>query len=923
MNKKYSIFSVLLSLMLAGVCFQACQQDDLGDAAPDDIKTLVAQGRYLSARSAGSVASSDNGWFEKETPYRLLVFSKKYDKDNAEDETPAKHLRLNQVAWEGETSDGTFHFINIDGRPDVLLGFNALDGEDKSGTDGLVSLDFYGFTYGKPMANRKDDYISLDNPSEELDKLSRTEEVTDGVLNDLMYGSLKNRNIYTVGLYTPESTQSIMPFKHCFSQLKFSVVQQPDEDNLDENGKPLPSFKDITIEKVEVTGTFPKGTVCLQDGSMDLFGDRGDRSLIFRDSYKGEVPVQQAVSMGEMIIFPSHGGSLRNYPDGYTVGLKITVRSSDKKTILNFLTNTGSGGDKDIDEPEPGVWRGTIVKSNILDNETNNELRFKQGSSYSLILSFQKNAVRIFTVIPKVEEWLNGEGTPDDPWQTQALGQPQMFDNVVWSDRNLGADHFDPISDNGAYFERCIGYFYQSGRNIPYYPFNTMLYANDGGPGATIAEVPTPADKNKSVLAVVPGYEESHYRPYPMVDPAILNMMRQKEGWGSATGNTYENGKEKTWTILKGETPQMRIPEEKPGNAYFDFMRLRWSDDNALSGYDEKWDEGPQNQPVNGAWAIPSSDDFLTVFPSTPFAGNIVFRGGGNCENPVSGWSNGVAIKDDVKVLRVTVPYYNSEKSKLTEAEAQEGYDLTKYEQAWDLLAQKSDAGTTPEDAYSSQYNPFTQRKYEPAGDPEPGYASVYIISRDDTKVKNKVSLDEKVIGFDIGKYHKQLRSWGTIYAIKRIYTSQAYRMRWRVLVAGYYGGETEVDTDKEIVKRTIIKPGLYVEICRYRCNPDDKLELDTYMDYDWEHPAARLYFPICGLCDWPGKYINFGTECQYATSDPIDKNGYTGAVHIKITGDESSNAFMAVVKKKINRHFGKQIRPVVVSGGGMVNNNK
>lgn len=872
MNRKYYILSTVL--LLAGGCLQSCQQDDFGEALPDR-ETLITQRRYLTARSMDAVAASEDpdkaSWFEAGTPYRLLAFTKPYDASKPEDkENTVNHPRFNKVAWEGATSDG-LRFINIAGEPDKWFGFSAVDGEtgDK---DGLVSIDFYGFTYGKKEGTPSD-YIALDDLSgettpgkESLASLKRTETVSDDgtVLNDLLRGELLNQNIFTVGK-DASTTQSILPFTHCFSKLRFLVVQQA-QDDPDENGNPVPCFPNIQIEKIEVTGTYGTGAVYLQDGKVELTGSAISRPLQFRDTYKGAVTLQQ-VDMGEMIIFPSYGAALKDKVDGYSVGLNITVKSKNKKDIEQFLANTNTEDKREVTGNDTDGWSGTVVKESIIDNYTNKVLHFKQNTAYTLVLSFQKNAVRIITVIPQVEEWLPGEGTDDDPWQDQPLGQPQMFDNIVWSDRNLGADHYDPLTN----FEKTVGYFYQSGRNIPYYPFE-------------YEKKPVFENKNdQKIENLNTAWGESVFRFYPIVDPEILRMADDSK-W---TMYDIEANEDKS---PRG-TPQMYIPEEKPAEGhYFDFVRREEEWKIGLQD-DMHWEKGQKKQPVGGAWVIPSSKDFLTIFPSTPHAGNIVFNKVGNNTDPVNWGLDGTKSPDyritGTKTLRVTVPYFK-------EHSTEEDKPTTKssnYQKAWQILFDNEDEGTTHLDQYTNNGAPGNDAsiKYEPDGDPEDGYASAYVISCDGE--------DEVTLSNDYGF---PVKSWGTIYGIKRIYTPQAYRMRWRAL----------------IVKEGSQSPCIYIEICRYRCNEDDHLNETNYKkDYDWKHPAARIYFPVCGLGDWTGEYINFGTECQYATSDPIS-NGKTSALHIKITGNNASNAFISVVKNETKRDFAKQIRPIFWGGG-------
>jgi len=883
MNIKSGIRYGALTLLLSGCFFQSCQQDVL-DGVEYDKDTLIAQGRYLTARSADAFAIQDPTVgpqpFAAGTPYRLLAFAKRYNASAPTAETPiAETLRFNKVAWEEET-EGGLRYMNVDSDPDRWFGFSAL-GDETPGDKGLVSLDFYGFTYGVAEA-AADNYISLDGMEGKTTRpasLTRTESVAGGELKDLMRGVLLNQNISTAGVARTEAdgfqvpedhTQSVIPFTHCFSKLSFQVSQQTKDDEKDADGNPVLCFENLVVEKIEVTGTYQTGVVSLADGRVNVSGPL-DRTLTFDDKFTGEV-TDINTNAGEMVLFPSDGSALSNsdLADGYTVGLNIAIKSTVRGDIENMLANTESPV---VITEETGAdgkqwYKGTIVKNEIvnyfLDKDAPDRvLYFKQNTSYMLVITFHKDSVRIITVIPQVEEWLPGEGTATDPWQDQAMGQPQMFDNIVWSDRNLGAEHFDPTGDE---YEKCVGYFYQSGRNIPYYPFQYGNYSSEVKPDLK--------DIRKQDLAnASSSYNISKFRFYPVVDPSILRM----------TGST-------DWVMNKNLTPQMDIPESRP-DAYFNFLKGEGSSPGSglQPQHDMHWERGNSNQPVGGVWSVPSSQEYLTVFPSTPHAGNLTFRVGGFNDDPMN-WNPG-AMGDNVEVLRVTVPYYYSGMSAPGKSEASE-----KYTDAWNWLKKGNDEGCTSEGYVTSPGN-SRNVNVEPDGDPEDGYASAYVISRvGDDKV-----VPEILRGNDSQGKAWTIKSWGTIYAIKRIYTPEAYRMRWRVINS----------------TKSAINPCFYIEICRYRCSEDSKLSVHPdsvgyYKSYDWDHPAATIYFPICGLGDWTGQYINFGTECQYATSNAIDSNGKTSAVQIKVSGNDAYNAYIAVVNGVINRNFGKQIRPIV-----------
>jgi len=926
MNKTHHIHILAGTILcaLAAAILPGCNDEFEQQTAPD-FDTMIREGKYLRARNAETaLASADpesTTWFPIGTPYRLLVYVKPdpgTSGTEAAQSEPATHARFNRVTQEAEANG--FRYIDIEGNADILFGFTPL-GDETGGVDGRVSLDFYGFTYGAE-ADRAANYIEIDGLSGEtrpddgtLETLKRTERVTDGKLADLRHGKLLNRTVATVNGKAAFSQQSAVPFSHCFSRLEFSYVQQPEADGV------TPYYKNLYIDDVQVTGTYNEGSVYLQTGKVELpeTDSEGNVNRVSRTlsmTTRASVPVRQT-ELGEMLIFPSDGQSLTTGGDGYEVGLDITLKSPEEKVINNFLVRSGSA-DKAV-KKDDGYWYGVVRKSSMIHSRTNGTLYFASNTRYILVISLQENTVRVITVIPQVEDWINGEWTGEQPWQRQHLGQPQMFDNIIWSDRNLGADDFDPTYD----YEGTVGYFYQAGRNIPYFPFDATKYANVDRDGAdTALPVPTPWDKRTGSLAGESSYKYSVYRLYPMVDPEILKMKRQRSGKWESVGSGHSD----MWTIWPSESdfnPQMKIPESQAEAGYFDFVYHEyWPEYRGDMG----WYGEPQKQPVSGSWQVPTSADYMSIFPTTPLAGNITFRRGGDGGDPMH-WDGHGTMNERFKTLRVTVPYYK-------DGMAEPTGKSDKYMEAWYLLHDKRDIGTTHEDenAYCSYQTEETKKDengnpmldengneikewvyftpwrmaecgHEPDGDPEDGFASVYVISRDpDTESLDKLPLDIADMKDPENRPKFTIKEWGRIYGIKRIYTNQAYRMRWRVMVLENPLSAPETPAD--------LHPGMYVEICRYRCNQNDGIDETNYMTYDWEHPAAKLYFPICGLGDFTGSYINFGTECMYATSDPI-VDGKTGAVQIKITGDDDHNEYIAVVKKLIKRTFGMQIRPV------------
>lgn len=231
-------------------------------------------------------------------------------------------------------------------------------------------------------------------------------------------------------------------------------------------------------------------------------------------------------------------------------------------------------------------------------------------------------------------------------------------------------------------------------------------------------------------------------------------------------------------------------------------------------------------------------------------------------------------INSDITKLRICVPFYK------------DGWNTTRseYYSKWEKLNDPGQYPLDPSYYYNSQHTPYSYIDREPDGDPSPGYCSVYIISREGNDKGSITSLSSNYT----------TKEWGTIYGIKKVGTTEAYRMRWKVRNA---------DEKNE-------EPRLYVEVCMYSCTKDDNLTVDNFRNYDWEHPVSQMFFPLCGEVEGrnggPGPaagFSSYGSAVLYATDSDA-------ALHIKITGSNPQNQYMSVVSNEIQTNA-KQIRLV------------
>ena len=130
-------------------------------------------------------------------------------------------------------------------------------------------------------------------------------------------------------------------------------------------------------------------------------------------------------------------------------------------------------------------------------------------------------------------------------------------------------------------------------------------------------------------------------------------------------------------------------------------------------------------------------------------------------------------------------------------------------------------------------------------------------------------------------------QSWGTIYAIKRQGTSNAYRVRWQIKRVGNTSNEGDrCDTggDAQGYRSVLV-------ISRYPAKKDSELTTTNYKTSytDWDNPVETLMLPISGYIhvDGGAALIYAGSEAIYHTSTADTNNNKFWSFRIKFSGDK------------------------------------
>lgn len=847
-EKKFYTIILCAALMVAGTA--ACSDDWLSGA--DTSNGSSEEGQVAAVKLEGNGEVVSRSAFQEGTAYRLVMFTREFKvTDNLPDKNDSVCRYIGSAT---ETALGTFQYLKVDDSShdnNDWFGFKSL----VNGETGRRSISFYGFTYGEGNAPALDDAYT------------RTETVDGtGELKDLMWGILVDRNDATV------TFPCEIPFRHAFSRLEFKVSQ------LESETEPGKGMYALGIESIAVTGTYQSGTVDLFTGKTTLNGAQSERPLSnMATNYDAGkyISVDTPDSLGAMIVFPSAKESLSDGVDK-SIGLKITLKGTQDE--VEKLVGTGNA--TQLGNYYTGVYTvekvySSVYGSNDFTSDTStgdgssgdnnviaaSPLYLQAGSKYTLHIVLMKDEVRVVTVVPSKVEWLPGETETDkdgneNTFSTEVVGQPVFFDNTMWMDRNLGANEADP----GGNYNQTIGYYYQNNRNIPYWPYKISSFQD------LTTKRPTPKDRYLNDLSTFSEWGDPQYKVYPIIDETVMNSDPHKTKWRIGSDNI--NWKS-YFTTLQKTIDNSGSYIFFSGNA-----NIPWSNNS--------WEER-DNQPAPPGYALPTQEQFQSIFPTTVFAGNITFL---KMYDTGTDWNGETSMDGSQKQIRICVPFYK-------DTDNNNADNNTVYYRKWESL---QDPGASPGEQ-SYYYNnweyqgPHYYRDKEPNGDPSAGYCSVYIISR----------MYEDEIG-KISNEKYRTKEWGTIYGIKKIGTTEAYRMRWKVKNADKTG------TD----------PRLYVEVCMYSCTKDDNLTIENYRNYDWTHPVSQMFFPLCGEVEgrttkrvdnnvefWIGAgFSSYGSAVLYATATG------NAALHIKITGDNPQNQYMSVVNKEVQTNA-KQIRLV------------
>lgn len=661
------------------------------------------------------------------------------------------------------------------------------------------TLDFFGMTLGDESPvydNIMYDRMSGQSPKYHLKGVMRSSgRGTFYDFPDMRWGSVLGRNAENSSFLIE------MPFKHSLSKLIIEASRQN-----------VAQMEGVQITHIDFD-SYSEGMLDLETGTVTASGTR-QNILLYDNTNNNPVDVDPIKLVQERFVLPYRPAENNNQ------ALRIRVHTN-----------------------RPSIGNNGVVDCELVTTApdgTRTPLELKSNVIYTIRLTVTTDEVRVVTIIPQYYDWI------DDYLETVDMGTPVSFNGVLWSDRNLGASSANPTASIEEW-NKSVGYFYQFGRNIPFFP-NTFR----NGSTDLETQLNTALQNGRNVYPAVnlttwdnPGYDIV-WEPAPWDE--------QWDGWNRRA----QDPEHIVWQM--GEFPT-------GGNARNDrllgFYNQKSNIPNAATHWNTK-----STQPCPAGWRLPTQDDWLGIMPYSPIAGNIALR---------------VFDKADES-------WQTPDATRYSEPNFAEDYkDIVILSGAFSPYPASMHG--TP--AYTGDF-PLLQRT-ETNCDPSPGRSTTYVISFDGDDW-NKYTCTNGAVTPNDGTY---TYNWGVVYALKNQGTNEAYRLRWRIVLVGSEAEQARNPRAVLVIER-------YPASVQDRLSRDN-----VKTAFDWSHPVERMYLPISGLvsASWnPGTIINIGGEVAYASSGEKGGNLNYGS-WFKVIGDNTTNMQISAVGSEIG--LGMQVRCV------------
>lgn len=366
-------------------------------------------------------------------------------------------------------------------------------------------------------------------------------------LTDVMWTKKENQNNQNAG------TIKLM-FGHTLSKLNLFVMKNSDYKNTN-----------ITLQEISLLD-YPSGSLNMQSGKYNLNSNdkREHRAIVLSGANQVVTETSEEVKDGDTrvtpMIFPTRKENLQaNDRANHSLRVRVKVKVGNNTPI----------------EQETEI---TSILAETVGTPPEVPFEFKSNHEYDMVITVTGSSL-VVTIVPRVYDWIPEEEVKID----SDVNGSMTIGGITWMDRNLGASSGDPLAGDQAW-ENSRGYYYQFGRNIPYY-------------------IKPQKDKYNITYAPANGnWHLAESMPYPYIPGHTNNAPQGVEDNYDAT-NTAE------------------YPTDKSKNFNF-YYGADWSGYQKTSN--TNWNS-TDNQPCPKGWRIPTANEFRLIIPNSDTAGDISF----------------------------------------------------------------------------------------------------------------------------------------------------------------------------------------------------------------------------------------------------------------------------------------------------------
>lgn len=453
-----------------------------------------------------------------------------------------------------ENTDFSVNYLKNPASEGAMLGTEAADHNSIEGIQinkfNNKTLNFYAVTNSTSKA------VEIATNGDDAPTCNIRYEDSKTPLTDVMWAKKENQSYQNAGVIK-------MLFGHTLSKLNLYVMKHSDY-----------ASSNVVLNEITLTD-YPSGTLNMQTGKYNLNNNdqRSQKCTVYAGGEQvvstTDAAVQKDGAKVTPMIFPTRKEKLeendrKNHSLWVTVGVTIGSRKTTKEIEITSTLAEGAGNS---------------TKEVPFNFESNHE--------YDMVITITKSSL-VVTIVPRVYDWIPEEELKAD----DEVNGSMTIGGITWMDRNLGATSGNPRAGDQAW-ENSRGYYYQFGRNIPYYV--------------------KPKRDSKGIIAA-PSHGNLHEKesmPYPFI-PGKENEEPKKT-------NTYADA-------------DKAVNPSDIGKKYLNFFHRymsgggltgeNWSSDNENS---DNWKE-PKNQPCPKGWRLPTVNEFRLIIPADKNAGDITFN---------------------------------------------------------------------------------------------------------------------------------------------------------------------------------------------------------------------------------------------------------------------------------------------------------